>query len=471
VQILYFFLARGLPALIGLASIAVYTKLLVPAEYGILSICVVVGTCVNLGLFHWLQAGIQRLYPHYDHRARSNQLLGVLLLAYPIYLAVVLLCAALVIASAAFTYLRPQVILACAALAMLLPAFESNLALAIARSDSASYALLAGGRASLALGAGLLLIYGLGPIAENAVWGLCIGLFLATSIFGYRVWFGGRWDINSAKPVAQELLRYGGPMSLALLFSYLTVAADRLLIGTFLGATAVGLYVAGYDLVHQAVSAVMGTISMAIAPHVYRSHAAGRIGQTRSNLSNLLLWQVAIGVPLAVLLLVAAPRLCALLLGGSYAAASVIVVQLIAISALLSNMRAFYFDMAFHIALRTDLILRILALVAIINVAANLVLIPIFGVVAAGYAAILSHAVGLLMSILIGRSVHRIPLWSANLGKIFVAVAVMLLLYFALEANLQSLHWITNLALSLTAYACLMMAAFRFSTQRGPESN
>jgi O-antigen/teichoic acid export membrane protein len=460
-QTSYFLLARALPALVSLASIVVYTRLLPAAEYGVLSLTVVIGTCANLALFHWVQAGIQRLYPEYEMRGRSEHVLRVVVGGYVAYLGIALAVVGVTMASSVLSEFRMQVILACAAFTMLLPAFESNLALAIAHSDSLRYGLLAGVRATIGLATGIILVLLLGPLGENAVWGLCMGLVVATVFFGYGIWFRGRWEPATGIGTVKELLEYGGPMSLALLFSFLATSADRLIIGAFLGVNAVGLYVAGYDLVHQAIGAIMGTISMAAAPSVYRTHAAGNSAQSETRLRDLLFFQVSIGLPLVVLLVLAAPRISAMLLGKDYANASAVVVQLIAISAFLNNIRAFYFDMAFHIALRTDLILKILGVVATVNVVANLILLPRYGIVAAGVSAILSYAIGLVLSILLGRKVHAIPLWPAKFMQILLAAALMLVLYIAMETNLRSLHWITHVVLAAGAYACLVAFALR----------
>ena len=64
---IYFF-ARGVPALVGFATIIIFTRLLSPESYGEYAIVVTGAVFVNAILYHWLSASLTRFYSVYETR-------------------------------------------------------------------------------------------------------------------------------------------------------------------------------------------------------------------------------------------------------------------------------------------------------------------------------------------------------------------------------------------------------------------
>ena len=101
-------------------------------------------------------------------------------------------------------------------------------------------------------------------------------------------------------------------------------------------------------------------------------------------------WMVAVGLPVTVLFVCAPSALASMILGGELAAAVAEVLPWTAIGAFMSVFLTLYFAMAFQIARRTEWMLLAVAPAAVLNIMSNLVLLPRFGVVAAGWSTVTS---------------------------------------------------------------------------------
>ena len=55
-----YLLARGVPAAISFAALAVYTRILSPEEFGLYALAMTAVTLGNALLFRWLNAGVKR---------------------------------------------------------------------------------------------------------------------------------------------------------------------------------------------------------------------------------------------------------------------------------------------------------------------------------------------------------------------------------------------------------------------------
>jgi O-antigen/teichoic acid export membrane protein len=123
-------------------------------------------------------------------------------------------------------------------------------------------------------------------------------------------------------------------------------------------------------------------------------------------------------------MLVARP-LAEVLIGQDLRSAAALITPWIALGAALSGVTVYYFNQVFTLGHRTDRMLLTMAVPAVANVILNLILIPRFGVLGAAWATAASFALGLAASILIGRTVMRLPIpWEA-LIRCGAACAVM----------------------------------------------
>ncbi|RZI79524.1 MAG: hypothetical protein EOP38_25180, partial [Rubrivivax sp.] len=108
--------------------------------------------------------------------------------------------------------------------------------------------------------------------------------------------------------------------------------------------------------------------------------------------------------PLGALLFAAlAPDIAGLMLGTQVSAQAAAVMPAIAVAVAFSGMRAFCFDIALHLRRATRLHVTTTALMAGLNIALNLLLIPRFGAWGAGIASAAAFGLGAALSLWFGR--------------------------------------------------------------------
>jgi O-antigen/teichoic acid export membrane protein len=146
---------------------------------------------------------------------------------------------------------------------------------------------------------------------------------------------------------------------------------------------------------------------------------------------------MSIGLPITTLLVCSPGPLVALFAGGGLAAEAEAVVPWVAIGSLLGALLSLHFGLAFQLASRTGGMIAVLAPAAILNVVANLLLLPVFGMIAAAWTTVAAYAFALCLSACLGRRHHRIP-FPVKDAMISAAACIPLaaLLRFAAETSL-----------------------------------
>lgn len=165
--------------------------------------------------------------------------------------------------------------------------------------------------------------------------------------------------------------------------------ADRLLVGAFLGATAVGVYSVAYQ-VAQGMLLYVRPLSITLFPEFSRLWADDR-PRVRDLTVTGLRYFLALAVPtIGGLWLIGEPFLD-LLTTPAVAASAAPLLVLLAIGILLQGVSEIYTEL-FYAADQTTVPLRIQGVAAIANVALNVTLLPILGVQGAAIATILTFA-------------------------------------------------------------------------------
>src|SRR5690606_37697835 len=96
-------------------------------------------------------------------------------------------------------------------------------------------------------------------------------------------------------------------------------------------------------------------------------------------------------------------------LGNDFAATSMMLIPILALSVLLSAIKSYYFDYAFQITKTTWLQSIPPMLAAFINCVLNYVLIRSMGEIGAAYATLISYAAYLLLTVALSKRVFKLP--------------------------------------------------------------
>lgn len=449
-----YLIARVLPGMVNFLTIPIYTRLLSPAEYGAYVLVVAAAGFGNVVLFDWVRQSLLRYLP--AHLSNVQSFLGNIL-------AVFLVCAGVfgglfaILAPFVFSTVPKTLVLVGIVLMLTTAWFELNLELARSLLKPLVFGVMLGVRAfvALAVGVALVRVFGLSTLAPLI--GLILGMLLATLSWGRSQWKGVRLRFDST--TLREMLRYGLPLTISLLFTFVIGLSDRFLISYYLGVDQAGAYAATYDFVQQTVAYVMSSISMAVYPLVIRSVESEGQEFATQQAQRALSLLVAASIPIVAVLLLFSRGIARIFLGKEFQEAATVLIPWLAVSMFISGVRAYYYDMAFQISRKTTWHAATLGVAALVNVLLNVWWLPRYGVVAAGYATLASLFVALLCSIIWGRQFVRLRVcWSDVLkvgASLLVAVALCLLLP---RSQPSSMAWLgVQIAVCLVAYAVVLV--------------
>ncbi len=397
--------------LVRFAALYLFTRLLSPSEYGVYTLILSGVALAQTLLFLWIEAAAFRFVMRADARGWLPDLsatlarLSVLVIAASV-LALAGVAVALLVAGHVAVV---RAIMAGLALATL--GFLTNLRREVLRAGSRTgrYALLDASAkiGGLALGVAIVIFAdwgGLGPIA-----GACLALtliLLADTMSWKRRPAPGRYR----RRVAGLALRYGAGLAVAQGAAILLATGDRFVIAAMLGTDAAGAYGAGYGLAAQLVGFIFAGISLAATPLTLRTLEARGEADSRAVASAYIRVLIFLAVPAAAgLTLVAAP-LAHFAIGEELATASVIVIQWIAPASVLAGLVSNYAELPFMLKRRTGQFALILGLAALANIALNIALIPVAGIVGAIIATNLCYGIALIAALVVGSKLFPLPL-------------------------------------------------------------
>ncbi len=451
-----YLIARVLPAAIGFAGIAIYTRLLDPGSFG--TYALLLSTAFGIGLigFSWIRVASLRFAATIDAEGEPA-LLVTIACAFAATSALV----AAVILLVVRVYdpnLGCNLALLTAGCAIASAWFELNITLLQARLQVLGVGLLQLGRGVGTLLCSVVLIYaGLG--AQALLVGFIAGNLAGFgSIFLWRSALRGRLD----GALLRRFFHFGWPSS-ASSVSYLSMTFQRYALDAAGGSAVVGIYAAATDFSQQTVGLLMGTATLAGQPLAFRARDLGAKRQLSEQMRNNARLLFAVGFPAAAGLIALADPIAQIYLGPRFHVHAGPLMALAAGSIFLSGLRGGYFEQAFEIAFKTRAVaLNAFARVAL-TVAFSLWLIPRSGAVGAAVALLLAEFIGLLMSIAWARRLMHVPIPVLSWFKIAAATAIMV----AVLALVPLRTTILGLAIAVAAGALAYGASIALLHVRG----
>lgn len=220
-------------------------------------------------------------------------------------------------------------------------------------------------------------------------------------------------------------LSYGLPVAAALSLDLLLSAADRFLITLFLGEASVGAYAAGYGVADKTILLLCAWAAMAGAPLVMAAWEEEGEAAAREQARGLVSTMLLIGLPAATGLALVAEPLAEALIGEDVRDGATRIIPWIAFAGLMNGLLIHYYTEAFQLAKKTGEQALLMLVPAGANIAANLVLIPMLGLIGAVVATVGSYALGILIIALRGRRYIALPMPFLELAKIALASLAM----------------------------------------------
>jgi O-antigen/teichoic acid export membrane protein len=196
------------------------------------------------------------------------------------------------------------------------------------------------------------------------------------------------------------------------------------IITSLMGEASAGEYNAGYNLANRSLDVLFVWIAMAVTPIVVTALEKEGLEKSKDILRNygaMLLW---LSMPAATgVALVAEPA--GFILGESVRAQAVTIMPLIAFAGVLNGMISYYAQRAFMLSGHTQMFVWAMVPPVILNIALNLWLIPIHGLLGAVYATVAAYMLGLVIALLVGRRYYPLPIPVRAFAEISFACLVM----------------------------------------------
>lgn len=455
------------PAVITLLTSMIFTRVFDAAQYGVYSLVLVVVMTVKTGVTTWLIQSIAKyLPPALDDRGRLVVKRAVVLATTAMWLveAVValalLLIAETIIGEEELPLLLPAVLYVLVSsvfdvVAVTFPAeHRAGDFVVFQLSLSVLTFVLRLLMVSSVLAMGIDLMFWSGVVAAGAL--LPVMWWKAGLPGPFRLLEHARHD--EARSMSLGFLKFGAPMTLWLVATAFMDVSDRFVIDYFLGSADVGIYDANYRLVTGFVGLMIVPVTMTLHPYlmsVSGSAAKAHIGVVIAAIVENLTVLAALAVGLALLF----NDQLALLLGPTFRSGSIIMP--IVLAGVFAFNIGLFAHKPFEIAGRTKVMVAVAVACAIVNLALNVVLVPLIGYVGAAYATLAAYV---LYCVWVGAAGRRLNPWTLDLGSTarqVLPIAGVVLVVYGLQLLVAPESAVVSLVVSLAVSTVLGLAVLR----------
>ena len=284
-------------------------------------------------------------------------------------------------------------------------------------------------------------IYGL--VAGNAI-GLLLAFYFARESYGLI--------FEYSRMV--EMLRFSSPLVLSSVSVFVAMFIDRIMIKDMLTLTDLGLFSIGYKFA-SVVGLLMVGVNNAITPLIYTHH---KDPSTPGQLEKIFKMFSVAALITFVGLSIMASEIITFFTTDAYSGAETVIPFLV-VSTLLASL--YNFTPGLFIAQKTKVIASINLVTAVINVALNFLLIPVWGIRGACIATLLGYVVGFAIYYFYNQKYYPIKY---NGAKLFLASVFSVLTVYCISlvsvSGFLYLIAIKFIVLLLFSITCLAIFAF-----------
>lgn len=438
------------PAAVAVATIAVFSRLLPPDEFGRYAVAqglVLIGQSLA---FYGLQVGLTRFYAQHEAAGATARLLAT---TYACYVGCAIVAAALLAAGILFLDPEPRLAMT---LWLTVPVLvvrglvTINLAAHRGALRVGRYNLVECGQNLAGFTFSVLLVgcWGLGAagLMLGMLIGACIGLLPDLRLVARSL---GRPDPT----ILREIGRFGGPLVICYAMNSTQAYTDRLFLERFAGPALVGVYAAAAGIVDRAVTLVFMAVTLGAFPLAIEALEREGVEAARRQLLANATALLALAVPAAAGMACLAEPVASVLVGPEYRDGVAAVMPWIALLSLLRGFTIHYLDHALHLGRRTDLFLYTVGPAAALSLVLNLLLIPWLGLAGAIVTALATQGVALISTAIIGHRVFPIGFPLGQAMRVLAATGVMAgaLQLLPVRLDIPGLAW--AVVVGVVAYA------------------
>jgi len=409
--------------LTAFGTIAILTRLLEPAEFGIYALAMITLQFVHMGLFTWMEAAMARFQARAE---RENDVKSHLVTLYRLGALTGIVSFALIMTVLNLSLFDPAltfVLIFALGSGSLQVIFNLGMEAHRASQRIKRYSLTYASQTLVSFTIGILFIL-LTPLgAASPFIGTICGLFIVGGIdllFMWKHMRSGTFHADKAK----TYFIYGAPLCIGLCLSYALNSADAYIINIFMGSESVGEYNAGYNLANRSLEILFVWVSMAVTPVAITAMEKEGTEKSREILKNYgatLLW---IAVPAATGIALVAKD-AGFILGEGVRENAVLVMPWIAFAGLINGCMTYYIHRAFMLSEQTHKFVWALVAPVILNIGLNVLLIPSYGLMGAVWATILSYSLAIIIATILARRDYPLPIPVRAAVEIVCCSAIM----------------------------------------------
>ncbi|RYD50581.1 MAG: polysaccharide biosynthesis protein [Sphingobacteriales bacterium] len=449
-------LTSVISGVLGFLLIAIYTRLLSPAEYGDYSLLIAAVSFTDATVFLWIRNSLMRQVKDEHDDKDAAYITNAMAMYWSLSLACVILPLLAFGASAVFGFNMPPFMAVMGLVAMLEGLTNLVIFMARIRVRHNVFCMLSLLKPGLALCLGALFIW-LGMGMAGAIYGMLVSLAICTVI--------GFWHTTELRRVRKSLLNrkvamdiftFGFPLVLALSIQFATRMTDRVLIETLIGDDATGLYAAAQDLPLKILMIIVYSIHLAAYPLAVKAMDKHGEDAARKQLATNFTLLAAVSFPACIGLAVLAPNFAWFFVGEEFRPFVMANLGWFTAIALMNCLIQYYFILPFNLAKKTGLLMQPFIAALIINVIVSYFGIKHFGVMGAALGSFVGYSTLFVVTLLLSRKVFPMPLpWKAT-AQLALASFVMGAVVWALPKNLSLVSLICSVTVGAMVYAAMV---------------
>ena len=435
-QISTYMIANAVSALFGFVSVVLFTRMLSPHEYGIYVVGTGVAGVISTLLFGWIKFSVLR----FDSEGGSTDVRTTALFAYAglMLFSPLVILATWLIAEESSTYVVPAVFVA-----FMVGLFEFVQEVFRSRQQTGAYMWSVILRAVLTLifSSGLVMVFGMG--GQGLLMSVACSYLVTLLVYAPDVWRRPRHPFDTG--LLKEMLLFGLPMTASSFIFVLHTVLDRVIIVTYIGETAAGVYGAAADLVRQIILFPGVAIGSATIPVAIRLLAQDGHKATNRHLMETAEVLLTVLMPMVVGLALVAPGFASLILGPEFRDAAATLIPILVFAWLFRSISYQFVHVSFQLAKKPSLMGAQGMIILAINIIGMFILVPRFQLVGAAWALLIAEIGGVIAGYFLSYRAHRLPLELRAIVKVSLATATM-----AVPTYIVDRHHTGNVVFDLT---------------------
>jgi len=451
--------AQIIPAVVGLISIPIITRLFRPEEYG--NYVLVTATVGVLStVIGWLSMSIIRFYPVYERDEKLDEFYENITKLVIISILVVSL-----ITSGILVILKPNISVRLYSLMWLgILVFILTSALGVpfhflrAKRQIGWYSGLKIWNSIAAISFGILLVM----VFHLGVSGLLLGSVLSLVVAFPFLWKKAIEGVcpstkGISPPFALGMAKYSFPLVTGNLAAWILSLSDRYILEFFRGSKEVGIYSASYGISEKSIMLLATLFMLASGPISMNIWEKGGKKKSQEFVSRLTRYYLIICLPAIVGLSALAKPLIGILTAQEYYEGYRIIPLVTLGAFFLGLQQRFQVGLLFY--KRTHFIMFSVIASGLLNLALNFLLIPQYGYIAAAFTTSISYAFLLFLMIIVSQ---RFFVWQfpfKSLAKVMCASSVMGIVVYHIGNNLTSstlFNLILSIAVGVVVYFAIL---------------